>query len=137
MILNLDILIYNLFASLELRLMCSLLTFQVSRINLEQFYETTCRGEIFMYACKINVTAGLVCLCSKAKSWYFRKETGKRSSQSLSANNYKKALYLNNACCIMPGGGLPNKYDGMIVEIVEKHPLKVTNMGVAPANFTP
>ena len=40
MILNLDILIYNLFASLELRLMCSLLTFQVSRINLEQFYET-------------------------------------------------------------------------------------------------
>ena len=37
-----------------------------------------------------------------------------------------------------PGGELPNKYDGMIVEIVEKHPeLKVTNMGVAPANFIP
>ena len=29
--------------------------FQVSRTNLEQFYETTCRGEIFMYACKMNV----------------------------------------------------------------------------------
>ena len=40
--------------------MCSLLTFQVSRTNyLEQFYETTCRGEIFMYACEINVNKAL------------------------------------------------------------------------------
>ena len=50
MILNLDVLIYNLLASLELRLMCSLLTFQVSRTNLELFYETTCRGELCVFA---------------------------------------------------------------------------------------
>ena len=82
----------------------------------------TCRGEIFMYACKINVTAGLVCLCSKAKSWYFRKETGKRSSQSLSANNYKKVLYLNNACCIMPGGDSQINMTGWSSKLLKNTP---------------
>ena len=50
MILNLAVLNYNLLASFELKLMCSLLTFQVSRNNLEQFYETTCRGEWCVFA---------------------------------------------------------------------------------------
>ena len=37
------------------------------------------------------------------------------------------------------GGGGDSQINmmGMIVEIVEKPPLKDTNMGVAPANFTP
>ena len=37
----------------------------------------------------------------------------------------------------MPGGGLPNKYDGDDRRNSQKTSLKVTNMGVAPANFTP
>ena len=36
-----------------------------------------------------------------------------------------------------PRGGLPNKYDGDDRRNCWKTPLKVTNMGVAPANFTP
>ena len=39
--------------------------------------------------------------------------------------------------CVPEGGSQINMM-GMIVEIVEKHPgLKVTNMGMAPTNFTP
>ena len=35
------------------------------------------------------------------------------------------------------GGGLPNKYDGYDRRNCWKTPLKITNMGVGPANFTP
>ena len=35
-----------------------------------------------------------------------------------------------------PGGGLPNKYNRDDRRNCWKPPLKVTNMGVAPANFT-
>ena len=43
----------------------------------------------------------------------------------------------NGGLSVPPGGGLPYKTDGDAHQNFQKQPLKVTILGVAPANFIP